>query len=126
MWKKILWIYVVLYAIGTVILAFTSGAEGEPILSMIPGLIVMLIPAGILVFELRDGKSPNIFVTILLIIAYLISLLFLAVASAGIIAFDVLAGSIDIMYTLSRVLLIIPMLLCILYFGFKRVFRRKK
>ena len=119
MWKKILWAILIIYIIGTVVLAVIPITEGEPVTTLFPGILIMLIPAGILYLDIREWKSPNIFVSILLAIGYLLSLLFLAVAVAGNFNFNDLN-----IWTILKGLFLVPMLIALLYFAFRRVFKK--
>ena len=120
MWKKVLWVYLAIYIVGAIVLVAQPVMDGKPILSVIPAMIIFLVPAGVLAFELREGKSPNIITTIILILAYLVGFLFLAVAVVGNFNFNDMN-----LATIGKGLLLIPMLLCLLYFGFRRIFRKR-
>jgi hypothetical protein len=120
MWKKVLWVYLAIYLVGVVVLAAQPVIDGEPISSLLMGLIVMLIPAGVLAFELREGKAPNIITAIILVVAYLVGFLFLAIATVGNFTFNDMN-----LATIGKGLVLIPMLVCLIYFGFRRIFRKR-
>ena len=120
MWKKILWIAAVLYPVSVVFIMIASAGPDQTILSAIPGFLVFLVPLGILIFELRDGKTPKIWWKILLLIAYLVSFVLLGVGTAGYYAFNTPTP-----FNLVKGLPLLITLLALFYFAFKRVFRRR-
>jgi len=116
MWKKALWIYLILYVLGLIGgIIYTSVIDvrsGEFIwVSMILPL-VMLIPAGVVYFELR-GKRVFILITLLAILITVVPLL-------GIFRFNDFN-----LATIGKALLFLPMLIALIYFGYNRVFRKK-
>ena len=113
MWRKALWVYLAIYTLGVVAL-IVSGAiadirEGEfyPIALVLP--LLMFVPAGILAFGLRKNRIP-----ILLVI---VGLFIVAVPVIGILRFNEMSVA-----TIGKVLLFVPLLAGLVYFGYKRVF----
>lgn len=120
MWKKILWIAAVLYPVSIALTMITSAGSDQTILSAIPSFLVFLVPVGVLIFELRDGKTPKIWTKILLIIAYLVSFVLLGVGTAGYYAFNI-----PTLFNIVKGLPLLITLLALFYFAFKRVFRKR-
>ena len=115
MWKKALWIYVSLYIVvmagGIAYNAIMDIRKGDfQVVSMILPLL-MFIPAAVLVFELQGRKVPLIFT--------ILGLLITAVPVVGIINFNEMG-----LATIGKVLLFVPMLAGLIYFGYKRLFRK--
>lgn len=112
MWKKALWAYLGLYILGVVILigynSIVDLRNGEflPVALILP--LFMLVPAGVLIFELRD-KKVSIIITI-------IGLLIIAVPVVGIFNFNDMNFA-----TIGKALLFVPMLAGLIYFGYKRL-----
>ena len=119
MWKKILWIAAVLYPVSIALTMIASAGPDQTILSAIPSFLVFLVPLGVLIFELRDGKTLKIWGKILLIIAYLVSFVLLGVGTAGYYAFNTPTP-----FNIVKGLPLLITLLALFYFAFKRVFRR--
>jgi hypothetical protein len=113
MWKKALWIYLGLYILGVVILVIydsiedISSGQFDPVSLLLP--LLMFLPAGVLVFELREKKVP-ILITIL-------ALLIVAVPLVGIFRFNAIGFA-----TIGKALLFLPMLAGLICFGYKRLF----
>ena len=113
MWKKALWIYLALYilgmAIGIVYFSIVDIRNGEfqAIALLLP--LFMFVPAGVLVFELRDKKVSIIFT--------ILGLLIVAVPLVGIFRFNDMNFA-----TIAKALIFLPMLVGLIYFGYKRLF----
>ena len=113
MWKKALWIYLAIYALGVIALivngAITDIREGEfyPISLVLP--LLLLVPAGILAFGLRKNRIP--------IILILLGLLIVAVPLAGILRFNEMSIA-----TIGKALFFVPLLTGLIYFGYRRMF----
>ena len=120
MWKKILWIVIVLYPVSVVFIMMANAGPDQTILSAIPGFLVFLVPLGVLVFELRDGKTPKIWGKILLILTYLASFILLGIGTAGYYSFNT-----PTLFNLIKGLPLLITLFALFYFAFKRVFRRR-
>ena len=120
MWKKILWIVVALYPVSVVFIMIANAGPDQTILSAIPSFLVFLVPLGVLIFELRDGKTPKIWGKIILIIAYLASFVLLGVGTAGYYSFNTPTP-----FNIVKGLPLLITLLALFYFAFKRVFRRR-
>ena len=116
MWKKALWIYLILFVVG--FLGFfiydaivNVGIDAFDPASLI-GLLVMLIPAMVLYFQLR-GKKVFILFTI-------IAILMGAVPILGIFNFNDFS-----LATIGKALIFVPMLVALIYFGYIQLFRKK-
>lgn len=120
MWKKMLWIVTVLYPVSVVFNMISNAGADETILSAIPVFLIFLIPLGVLIFELRDGKTPKIWEKTILIIAYLVCFLFLGVGTAGYYSFNTPTP-----FNLVMGLPLLITLLALFYFAFKRMFRKR-
>jgi len=120
MWKKILWIVAVLYPVSVVFIIIANAGSDDTILSAIPGFLVFLVPLGVLIFELRDGKTPKIWGKILLILAYMVSFILLGVGTAGYYSFNTPTP-----FNIVKGLPLLITLLALFYFAFRRVFRRR-
>lgn len=120
MWKKILWIVVVLYPVSVLLMISANAGEDQTVLKAIPGFIVFIIPLGVLIFELRDGKTPKIWEKIILFVVYLISFVLLGIGTAGYYSFNTPTP-----FNLIKGIPLLITLLALVYFAFKRVFRRK-
>ena len=113
MWKKALWVYLAIYALGVIAIivngAITDIREGEfyPIALVFP--LLLLVPAGILVFGLRKNRIP--------IILVILGLLIVAVPIVGILRFNTMSVA-----TIGKALFFVPLLAGLVYFGYKRVF----
>jgi len=116
MWKKALWFYLWLYILGVVILIVYNSIvdlrndEFLPVALILP--LFMLVPAGVLVFELREKKVP--------IIITIIGLLIIAVPVVGIFNFNDLNFA-----TIGKALIFVPMLVGLIYFGYQRLFGKR-
>ncbi|MBC8505710.1 MAG: hypothetical protein H8D34_12675 [Chloroflexi bacterium] len=116
MWKKALWIYLILFVVGFLgyfiydAIVALSNNEFDP--TSLIGVFVMLIPAAVLYFELR-GKKVFILITI-------IAILIVAVPLLGIFNFNDFN-----LATIGKALIFVPMLVGLIYFGYKRLFRKK-
>lgn len=119
--KKILWIVAALYPVSMLFILLANAREDQTFLSLIPGLLIFLIPLAVLIFELRDGKATNFFVKLILLVAYLGSFLFLGVGTAGYYAFN----SPTPLNLIKGIPLLIT-LFALFYFAFKRVLKKKK
>jgi hypothetical protein len=97
-----------------------SAAPDQTVLSAIPSFLVFLIPLSILIFELRDGKTPKIWGKIILIIVYPASFVLLGVGTAGYYAFNT-----PTLFNILKGLPLLITLLALFYFAFQRVFRRR-
>lgn len=120
MWKKILWIVAALYPVSVVFIMIASAGSDQTILSAIPAFLIFLVPLGVLIFELRDGKTPKIWGKIILIILYLVSFVLLGVGTAGYYSFNT-----PTTFNLVKGLPLLITLLALFYFAFKRVFKKK-
>ena len=113
MWKKALWVYLALWAVvligGIIYNAAIDISNGDftPVAVVFP--LLLLVPAGVLASALRKGKA-----NILLI---LFSLLLVAVPVAGILNFNEME-----LATIGKVLIFVPMLAGLLYYGYRRIF----
>ncbi len=74
--------------------------------------LVMLIPAAVIYFELREKK--------VFILITLLAILIIAVPLLGIFNFNDFN-----LATIGKALLFVPMLVALIYFGYKRLFRKK-
>ena len=120
MWKKMLWIVAVLYPVSVVFIILASAGPNDTILSAIPAFLFFLVPLCVLIFELRDGKTPKIWGKIILIITYLVSFVLLGVGTAGYYSFNTPTP-----FNIVKGLPLLITLLALFYFAFKRVFRRR-
>ncbi|MEA4907890.1 MAG: hypothetical protein GYA17_18500 [Chloroflexi bacterium] len=115
MWKKALWIYLGLYILGVVYVTLNSIVQaiqsGDFQLSTLILSLLIFLPAGVLAWGLRKGT-----VSILLV---LLGLLIVAVPVAGILKFNTMGPD-----TIGKVLLFLPMLAGLFYFGYRRAFNR--
>ncbi len=117
MWKKALWVYLVLYALGIVgLIVYKAVTEEIQAVALILPLF-MFLPAVIVFFELR-GKKFSVFMTIVLT---LIGLLITAVPVVGMFNFDGFT-----LATIGKALIFVPMLVALCYFGYTRLFRKKE
>ena len=120
MWKKILWIVAVLYPVSVVFIMIANAGTDETILSAIPSFLIFLVPLGVLIFELRDGKTPKIWGKIILFIAYLLSFVLLGIGTAGYYSFNTPTP-----FNLLKGLPLLITLLVLFYFAFMRLFRKR-
>lgn len=120
MLKKILWIVAALYPVSVVFIIIANAGSDATVLSMIPGFLVFLVPLGVLIFELRDGKTPKIWAKLILIIIYLVSFVLLGVGTAGYYSFNTPTP-----FNFVKGLPLLITLLALFYFGFNRVFRKR-
>ncbi len=120
MWKKLLWVVAALYPISVVFIIMANAESDATILSLIPGFLMFLLPLGVLVFELRDGKTPKIWGKIILVIVYLISFLLLGVGTAGYYSFNTPTP-----LNLIKGLPLLITLLALFFFAFRRIFKKK-
>jgi len=116
MWKKALWIYLGLYVVGVVgVIIYNSIIDisnGEFIAASLILPLILLIPAGVIYFELR-AKKVFILITIL-------AILIVAVPLVGIFRFNDFE-----LATIGKALIFLPMLVGLIYFGYQRLFRKK-
>lgn len=116
MWKKALWVYLGLYVLGMLgVLVYqliTQGQSGG--LDWVSALLYLfiLLPALVVALELR-GKRVAIFFTLL-------GLLIVAAPVAGILNFNKMG-----LDTIGKVLLFVPMIIGLIYYGFIRRPARK-
>lgn len=120
MWKKLLWSMAILYPVSMAITIADSAGPDATILSAIPGFLMFLVPLGVLIFELRDGKTPKIWGKIILVIAYLGSIFLLGLATAGYYSFNTPTP-----FNLIKGLPMLITLLGLFYYAFMRVFRKR-
>ena len=120
MWKKILWIVAALYPVSVVFIIIANAGPDETILSAIPSVLIFLVPLGVLIFELRDGKTPKIWAKLILIIIYLVSFVLLGVGTAGYYSFNTPTP-----LNLLKGLPLLITLLALFYFAFRRIFKKK-
>ena len=112
MWKKALWAYLWLYILGVVLLIVYNSIidlrNGEflPVALMLP--LFLLVPAGILVFEVREKKVP--------IVVTIVGLLIVAVPVVGIFNFNELN-----LATIGKAFIFVPLLAGLIYFGYQRL-----
>ena len=115
MWKKALWVYLGLYILGMLIgivynmIKDISGDKFQLVALIFP--LLMFVPAGVLVFELRE-KKVSILIT-------LFGLLIVAVPVVGIFNFNDMS-----LATIGKALLFLPMIAGLIYFGYKRLFSK--
>jgi hypothetical protein len=112
MWKKALWVYLCLYAIGLVYLIIStairdSGAGTFDLATLLLSL-VFLLPAILVAFDLRGKKVP--------ILLLLLGLLIIAFPIVGIFNFNEMN-----LETIGKALLFVPMIVGLVYPGYKRV-----
>jgi hypothetical protein len=116
MWKKLCWLYLGLYVLGVlyVIISYAiksiQAGDFELISLILP--LVFFIPGAVLALNLR-GKKVSIIFT-------LFGLLITAVPVAGILNFNEMD-----LATIGKVLLFMPLLVGLCYFGYKQLFKRK-
>ena len=120
MWKKTLWIVAALYPVSVVFIMLASAGSDETILSAIPAFLIFLVPLGVLIFELRDGKAPKIWGKLLLIITYLVSFVLLGIGAAGYYAFNTPTP-----FNIIKGLPLLIVLFALFYFVFKRIFKKR-
>ncbi len=113
MWKKALWVYLVLYALGVVGVIVYQAVSGEFQAAMLIGALIMYVPAGAVFFELRGKKVP--------IIITILGILITAVPVVGIFNFNDFS-----LATIGKALIFVPMLVALFYFGYKRLFGKKE
>lgn len=115
MWKKALWVYLGLYVVGVIYVIVNSmiqqtGTTGFPFDSLILAL-VLFIPPAMVALELRGKKAP--------IFLVVVSLLIIAVPVAGILKFNQMD-----LATIGKVLIFIPLIAALVYFAWKRLFKK--
>lgn len=120
MWKKILWLAAALYPISIALTMIDSASPDETLLSAIPGFLIFLVPLGVLIFELRNGKVSKIWEKLILFIVYLGSLFLLGVGTAGYYAFNTPTP-----FNLIKGLPMLIVLFALFSFAFKRIFKKK-
>lgn len=120
MLKKILWVVAALYPVSIVFVIMANAESDATILSLIPGFLMFLVPVGVLIFELRDGKTPKIWGKLILIVIYLVSFVLLGVGTAGYYSFNT-----PTLLNLIKGLPLLITLLALFYFAFKRIFKKK-
>lgn len=115
MWKKVLWAYLILLVVGGIgLFVYDSiGAIGDGtfVIGSLISLLVLLLPVVVLAFALRRGRA-NIFLIIL-------SLLIVAVPVAGILNFNDMG-----LATIGKVLIFVPLIIGLLYYGYRRIFKK--
>ncbi len=120
MWKKILWIAVALFPVSVVFIMIANAGPDETLSSSISAFLMFLIPLCVVIFELKNGKTPNIWGKIILFIVYLISFLLLGVGTAGYYSFNT-----PTLFNILKGLPLLIVLLALFYFAFKRVFKKR-
>ncbi len=120
MWKKILWIAIALYPVSIVFIMIANAGPDESLLSAIPAFLIFLVPLCVLIFELKDGKTPKIWGKIILFIVYLASFVLLGVGTAGYYSFNTPTP-----FNILKGLPLLISLLALFYFAFRRVFKKK-
>jgi len=120
MWKKVLWIVAVCYPVSVVFIMLSNGGEDQTLLGSIPGFVIFLLPLGLIIFELRGGKTTNIWGKLVLIVTYLISFLLLGVGTAGYYSFNTPTP-----FNLIKGLPLLIILLALFIFAFQRIFKKK-
>jgi hypothetical protein len=115
MWKRALWVYVVLCIVGLVglivydVVRDVRSGEFVPVALILP--LVLFIPPGALAFELRGKKVP--------VVITLFALLITAVPLVGMFNFDGFT-----LATIGKGLLFVPMLAGLGYFAYRRLFKK--
>jgi hypothetical protein len=97
-----------------------NAGPDESILSAIPSFLIFLVPLCVVIFELRDGKTPKIWGKIILFITYLVSFVLLGVGTAGYYSFNTPTP-----FNILKGLPLLIVLLALFYFAFKRVFKKR-
>jgi hypothetical protein len=117
MWKKVLWIYLGIYILGILALIINASITeinegtfqiGNRIFSLL--LLVPVIPVA---FGLR-GKKVSILLT-------LFGLLIIVIMVAGNFNFNAMS-----LETIGKGFLLVPMIPLLLYYGYKRLFKKSK
>jgi hypothetical protein len=115
MFKKLGWIFVAVYTAAMLYLTITSvinsGSGNAGIGATIFSIVLFLIPAGVIAFELLGKKVP--------VIITIAALLFTAIMFLGVIKFN--SMSLD---TIAKVVLFGITILLLGYFGYKRIFKK--
>ena len=115
MWKKALWVYLGLYVLGgvysfiTFLIERVSAGTFEAVSVIMP--LMMLLPVVVVAFELREKKVWFILI--------LFSLLITAIPTAGIFNFNDFN-----LATVAKAMIFLPMIAALLYFGYKRLFKK--
>jgi len=113
MWKKALWVYLAIYVLGIIAViangAITAINEGEFYLVSLVFPLLLFLPAGILAFRLRGKKVP--------VVVLLVGMLVVAVPVVGILRFNEIGIA-----TIGKVLLFVPLLAGLIYYGYRKVF----
>ena len=116
MWKKALWLYLGLYALGIFILiVYTSIrdiSDGTFLWTTPVVALLAYVPAGVVAFGLRGKKVP--------ILLTLFGLLIVAVPVVAIFNFN----NLDLA-TIGKAFLFQPLIAGLIYFGYKRLFRKQ-
>lgn len=115
MWKKAGWLYVGLYILGYIYMMVIStqkdiqAGQFDAITLLVS--LIFLIPAGVLAFDLRGKKVP--------ILLTLLGLLITAAPVVAILNFN----NFDLA-TIGKVLLFVPMIAGLIFYGYKRLFKK--
>ncbi len=120
MWKKILWAAAALYPISMALTIIASAGSDQSISRSISGFLIFMVPLGMLIFELRDGKVSKFWQKLILFLVYLGSLFLLGVATAGYYSFNTPTP-----FNLVKGLPMLIMLFALFPYAFKRIFKRK-
>lgn len=118
MWKKIGWASVFIYTIGIIFLSVT-GARSNSVagnFDIVNTLITFLLFALPAVFVALELIGRRVFV-----LFHILGLIFIAIMLLGILNFNTMG-----LETIGKALVLIPMLGCLGYFGFRWLFTKKK
>ena len=116
MWIKALWIYLISFVVGFLgyfiyDAIINVGIDAFDPASLI-GLLVMLIPALVLYFQLQGKK--------VFILFSIIAMLMVTVPILGIFNFNDFS-----LATIGKAFIFVPMLVGLIYFGYIQLFRKK-
>jgi hypothetical protein len=129
MWKKALWIYLGLFVLGVVVLGGIAIVEeirnGEFTPDFFIGPIIMFIPPAVVATGLRDKKDEKIplWRTLFYLLLVFFSLLLMLLFTAGTIEKNAIGNSVDLI-SIGKALLFVPMIIGLIYVGYKRLLRK--
>lgn len=127
--EKALWVYLGLFVLVIVILTGIAIVKeirnGEFRPDVLIGLILMLIPPALVATGLRDKKDKKVPVwrTLIYLLLVFFSLLLMLFFAAGTIEKNAIGNSIDLI-SIGKALLFIPMIIGLIYVGYKRMFKK--
>ena len=116
MGKKLQWIYLGIYTLTILYLLLSSVIQGDvetSILNNLLSFVLFMLPAGVIVLELRGKKVPSLIT--------LVMFLFVLIMLIGTLNFNSLA-----LDTVFKAIVFGVMVILLAYYVYKRIFRKKQ